>query len=936
MTVVWTVLVAVLLTAAIIWFFFAPKQAKQATTQNGVQVAHITVRGGYEPSLIEVQAGVPVRLDFDRKESGECSSHVVFSDFGIDQPLQTFAQTSVELPALAPGDYPFACGMNMLHGMIRAVGDADAQDSTKNASHDAHKQVAQNTDADNLEQVQDADDAERAHEIATLRRRLTVGIIFTVPELLLAMLPMIPALGAWMHSSLPGWVMSPWLQLALTAPVMFYCGWPVHRTGWLAIAHRAPEMNSLVTVGTCVAFLYSLVVTVRPTLLPVGSREPYYEAVATIITLMILGQLLESKAQAGTGAAIKGLIGLRVNVSHVVTDHGVVDKPTDQVQVGDIVEIRPGESLPVDGVVISGQTSIDESMITGEPMPVSVHEGSKVVGATVNGNGTIRYRATRVGSQTVLSQIIRLVRNAQTSKAPIQRIADRVAGVFVPTVILIAIWTFVIWQFTPMPLHALYGLICAICVLVIACPCALGLATPLSITIATGKGAQYGVLFRSAEALETTHRVNTVVLDKTGTITVGKPQVSHMFVFEHGQWNESNDTASLRLIAAAEATSEHPLAQAIVTEYQNTNSEQLPQAQQFHSVPGSGIDAQVDGHHVTVGNERFVMQSVEHANEQQTETLQRQIDQIAAQGGTPIVAAIDGALAMVIAVSDRIKDTSLTAIKALRERNIDIVMLTGDNERTAKTIADQLGIDHVVAQVTPADKEFVVRQLQNQHRVVAMVGDGINDAPALARADIGMAMGSGTDIAMESASITLMNSSLESVVTAVDLADRTMRNIHQNLGFALGYNGLGIPVAAGVLYPLWHILLSPMIAGAAMAFSSLSVVLNANRLHTFNPNHVKPERRSSREALNMSMQLPSQSETPTAEHQQHHEHHDNNVVAERKESKMSEHIDPICGMVVDPKDAAETRTYNGKTIYFCSAHCAATFDADPSKYVQES
>lgn len=937
MTLVWSILGAAALTAFIAWFLFAPRKAHKAQVSQGMQTAHVVVRGGYEPSLIEVEAGTPIVLDFDRKEGGECSSHVVFPELGIDRTLQAFAHTEVRLPALAPGEYPFACGMNMLHGMLRVTGEGNGEAAASESN--GVSEATGLADAEQLEQLQSADDAEREHEIGELRRRLIVGIAFTVPELLIAMLPMIPAVGAWMAHTLPAWVMSPWLQLILTAPVMFYCGWPVHRTGWLAIAHRAPEMNSLVTTGTCVAFLYSLFVTIWPDALPVGSREPYYEAVATIITLMILGQLFEAKAQAGTGAAIKALVGLRVNTAHVVTEHGVRDIPTADVAVGDIIEVRPGESLPVDGIVVSGHTSIDESMVTGESMPVAVGEGASVVGSTVNGNGTIRYRATRVGFQTVLAQIIRLVRNAQTSKAPIQRIADRVAGVFVPVVMIIAVWTFVFWQMAPMPLHVLYGIVCAISVLVIACPCALGLATPLSITIATGKGAQYGVLFRSAQTLENTHRIDTVVLDKTGTITVGKPQVVDVVGLADDDGGPIDVSHMAKIpgfsyVAAVEAKSEHPLAEAIVQPYRSevqVPHEAFPQVRDFHNEPGGGVSGHVEGHRVVVGNERFVKAHVDE-DAAVSKRVHDAVEQMAEKARTPVVAAVDGVVIAVVAVADALKGTSAQAIEALQTRGIDVVMLTGDHEATAQAIAQELGITHVVAQVTPADKEAVVRELQNQHRVVAMVGDGINDAPALARADVGMAMGSGTDVAVESADVTLMNSSLESVVTAIDLSDRTMRNIHQNLGFALGYNGLGIPVAAGVLYPLWHVLLSPMIAGAAMAFSSLSVVLNANRLHAFVPNHAKPVRRGARTPLNLRFALPSQTLQSCGTHTDCQ--HESTTEHEHKEHTMAhqEHIDPICGMVVDPKDAADTRVYDGRTIYFCSKHCAGVFDEDPAKY----
>ncbi|MEE1296720.1 MAG: HAD-IC family P-type ATPase, partial [Bifidobacterium sp.] len=514
---------AVLLTAALAWYCFAPRHAERAVEEHGEQVVRIGVKGGYSPADVEAAAGRPIRLEFDRQEGGECSSHVVFADLGIDLTLPAFETTTLTLPALAAGDYPFACGMNMLHGNLRVTGDgaADTVDQVDAAPAGA---VAV-PDAADARAWQEGEDRARAEEARELTRRLVVAIVCTVPLLAVAMLPMIGPVGAWWRAMLPAWTTSPWLQLVLTLPVMFWCGWPVHSTGWLAIVHRAPEMNALVTLGTIAAFGYSLVVTIWPTLLPAGSREPYYEAVGTIITLMILGQLLETKARAGTGEAIRALIDLRPDTAHVVTDGTVTDVPTGQVAVGDLLEVRPGEHVPVDGEVVSGTTNIDESMVTGESMPVRKGPGDQVTGATVNGTGAIRMRATRVGSATVLARIIALVRAAQTSKAPIQRVADRVAGVFVPVVVLVAIWTFVAWWLAGVQPRGLQGLVCAICVLVIACPCALGLATPLSITIATGKAAQYGVLFRNAQALEGSAHVDVVVFDKTGTITRGEPRL---------------------------------------------------------------------------------------------------------------------------------------------------------------------------------------------------------------------------------------------------------------------------------------------------------------------------------------------------------------------------------------------------------------------------
>ncbi len=631
------------------------------------------------------------------------------------------------------------------------------------------------------------------------------------------------------------WVTSPWLQLALALPVMCYCGWPVHRTGWMALAHRAPEMNSLVSVGTVSAFAYSLVVTFWPGLLPRGAREPYYEAVGVIITLMILGQLLETRARAGTGAAIRALIGLRPDTAHVVRGGAVVDVPTDDVHVGDIVEIRPGERIPVDGVVTDGATAVDESMVTGESMPVTKHAGSEVIGATVNTTGAIRYRATRVGADTTLAQACgerghwrdrqhdrcdplpchtcgrrhdaRADHHARqdgadvegadpTHRGPCGRRVRASRGV-----VLIALWTFVAWRlWGPMGQHA-YGIICAICVLVIACPCALGLATPLSITIATGKGAQYGVLYRNAQALERTAAVDVVVFDKTGTITAGHPSLTHAVAYCGADGADGTgtplDDAAFALIAAAEARSEHPLAQAVV-EAARARSLDLPDASAFTSVPGQGVLATVRGHAVRVGNAALLDGAIPA---QQMDDAHGIMERFAAAGATPVLAAIDGSLVAVLAVADTVKPDAHEAIAALHARGVQTVMLTGDNATTAHAIAHQVGMSTVVANVVPQAKEQVIRMVQDQGHVVAMVGDGINDAPALVRADVGMAMGTGTDVAMESADITLMHGSPMAVVTAWDLSRATMRNIRENLGFALGYNGLGIPVAAGVLYP---------------------------------------------------------------------------------------------------------------------------------------
>lgn len=947
------IVAAVALSALLLWYFFAPRRAARASGgDDGVQHVRIEVKGGYDPAEIIVRAGVPTLIDFDRREGGECSSHVVFSDLGIDLALPANEHTELRLPALPAGEYPFACGMNMLHGMLRVEGEGEGEGDGVAAVAGAPTTVDESDNV--LRGRQQAEDLDRAHEIRTLTQRLVVAVVFTVPLLFVAMLPMIPAVDAWMRATAP-WMLSPWLQLVLTLPVMCYCGWPVHRTGWLAVAHRAPEMNSLVTLGTIAAFGYSLVVTLWPQLLPPAARAPYYEAVGTIITLMILGQLLEAKARAGTGDAIRELIGLRPDTATVIRDGRAVSVATSDIVVGDIVEAHPGERLPVDGVVVSGSSAVDESMITGESLPVAKTVGDPVIGATTNATGALRYRATRVGADTTLSGIIRLVRAAQTSKAPIQRMADKVAGVFVPAVVLIAIWTFVVWWCVGVPLRGLYGLICAICVLVIACPCALGLATPLSITTATGRGARHGVLYRNAEALETAAKIDVVVFDKTGTITRGEPHVVRIAALgADGAFDAAIDDATLAAIAGAEAKSEHPLAHAVV-EAAHARHLDIPECLTFVAVPGGGVRADVDGRDVVVGADRFVEDAVgSDGLEQVRETMRL----IAQDGATPVIAAVDGRTVAVFAIRDTIKDDARAAVDALRARGIGVVMLTGDNRLTADAIAREAGIAHTIADVRPEDKESVILALQRQGRHVAMVGDGINDAPALARADLGMAMGTGTDVAIESADVTLMNGSLTSVVTALDLAHATMRNIRQNLGFALGYNGLGIPVAAGVLYPIWHVLLNPMIAGAAMAFSSLSVVLNANRLHRFAPGrahrytmHAAPIDESTLEPVHGAVcrvhngdgtrKGDDNKDTATKGHAMADETAEEileDAIDEQlrqEEADAEDVIDPVCGMTVAPKTAAAKRVWHGRTIYFCNPHCAEVFDSNPSNYVDD-
>lgn len=591
----------------------------------------------------------------------------------------------------------------------------------------------------------------------------------------------------------PGWMLNHWFQLALITPVMLYTGWPVHSTGWLALRHRSADMNSLITLGTSAAFGFSLLVTLAPGLLPEDVREVYFEAVGVILTLILLGRLLEARAKAGTGEAIRALIGLQARTARVLRDGTETEIPVEEVVVGDEAVIRPGEKIPVDAEVLSGSSAVDESMVTGEPMPVTKHAGDGVIGATVNTTGSLRVRAAKVGADTMLAQIVRLVQQAQASKAPIQRLADAISAYFVPAVIAIAIATFALW-YTIGPAPALtLALVSAVAVLIIACPCALGLATPLSVMVGTGKGAQAGILIRSAEALETAHKLDTVVLDKTGTVTIGKPVLTDI------RPAAGVDAAELlRLVAAAEADSEHPLAQAIVSGARDRGL-QPPTATGFGSVTGKGVRAMADGHTIMVGTARLL-----HDTGVDTSPLDAGAAALAAEGKTPVLAAVDGHPAGVLAVADTVKNDSAQAIAALRQLDAEVVMLTGDNARTAAAIAAQVGVPRVLAEVLPEHKTDEIRRLQAEGRTVAMVGDGINDAPALAQSDVGLAIGTGTDVAIESADITLISGSLAGVVTAIRLSKATMRNIKQNLFFALVYNAVGILAMRRPLPPMGH------------------------------------------------------------------------------------------------------------------------------------
>lgn len=822
---------AAVLIAGLSWFFFGPRRARTALIEGAVQRVEVRVRGGYSPDVIRVRQGVPVELVFDRQESGECTSRVVFPDLQVSARLPAYVRTTVRVEPARAGSFEFACGMNMIHGtmLVEPVSGTDAAPdgagrttaATRTAAGPASSLPGGGAAAAEAEA---AESAEQRAEIADLTRRVALGAVLTAPVLFAVMAHEL--FGAdWV----PGWLLNHWLQLAMVTPVMLYTGWPIHCTGWLTLRHRSADMNSLITLGTTAAYGYSLIVTFAPTLLPENVREVYFEAVGVILTLILLGRLLEARAKAGTGEAIRALLGLQARTARVIRDGTETEIPVENVAVGDEVLIRPGEKVPVDAEVLSGSSAVDESMVTGEPIPLTKRAGDTVIGATVNSTGSLRVRASKVGADTMLAQIVRLVQQAQASKAPIQRLADAVSAYFVPAVIAISIATFALW-YTVGPAPALtLALVSAVAVLIIACPCALGLATPLSVMVGTGKGAQAGILIRSAEALETAHKLDTVVLDKTGTVTAGKPVLTDVYTAAGFQENEL-----LALVAAVEADSEHPLAAAIVA---GARDRCLPPraAGGFDSVTGKGVQATVGGRAVLAGTARLLSDAGID-----TAALAPVAAELSSQGKTSVLAAVDGRAGGVLAVADTVKDDSAQAIAALQRLGLDVVILTGDNARTAAAIAAQVGVDRVLAEVLPEHKADEIRRLQAEGRTVGMVGDGINDAPALAAADVGLAIGTGTDVAIEAADITLISGSLTGVVTAIRLSRATMRNIRQNLFFALVYNAVGVPLAAGALYPVWGIRLSPIIAAAAMALSSLSVVTNASRLRRWRTSPLPP------------------------------------------------------------------------------------------------
>ena len=661
----------------------------------------------------------------------------------------------------------------------------------------------------------------REAELSRLKLKFILGAILLVPILILMY-------GA---SFFEKWIglskeVNFFLQFLLATPVQFWVGWQFYVGFWKATKHKTSDMNTLIAVGTSAAYLYSLIVTFVPHLIMVKGLmvDVYFDTSAAIIVLILLGRFLEARAKGKTSEAIKKLIGLQPKTARVIRNGNEVDIPVEEVILGDIVVVRPGEKIPVDGIVREGYSSVDESMVTGESLPVEKKVGDIAIGATINKTGTFKFEATKVGKDTVLSQIVRLVQEAQGSKPPIARMVDVIASYFVPVVISIAIVTFIVWYFFGPHPALTYAFLNFVAVLIIACPCALGLATPTSIMVGTGKGAENGILIRGAEALETAHQLNTIVLDKTGTLTKGEPSVTDIIESKNFTKKEV-----LTLAASAEKGSEHPLGESIIKKAKEEDLSFLP-SKDFHAIPGHGIEAMIDSKKILLGN----LGLMEERNVVLNGLLER-AEHLSNEGKTPMFLAVEGEAAGIIAVADTLKENSKEAVEALHRMGMEVVMLTGDNQRTAKAIAHQIGIDRVLAEVLPEMKAEEIKRLQAEGKKVGMVGDGINDAPALAQADVGIAIGTGTDVAMESSDITLIGGDLRGIVTAIALSKATIRNIKQNLFWAFAYNTILIPVAAGVLFPFFGILLNPIFAAGAMAFSSVTVVSNALRLRRFKP-----------------------------------------------------------------------------------------------------
>ncbi len=796
-------------------------RAVPGVTEASVNLAAERAAIHFDPTRVEPTALVAAIRDAGYAPAVERTT-IPVGGISCASCVATIERALRELPGVVSAGVNFATSAATVEYVPAAVQPAELNRAIRAAGYEP---LDAGTDAEGASGPLDRERAAHEREVRALRRKLAVGLALTTPLVLGGMAHWAP----W----LPHLLQDFWVQALLATPVQFWVGAQFYRGCWAALRHKTSDMNTLIAVGTSAAYAYSLVMTVVPNFFRSRGVTPavYYETSAVIITLILLGRFLEARARGRTSEAIKRLMGLQARTARVLRDGGEMDVPVETVRVGDLVRVRPGEKVPVDGVVREGASAVDESMLTGESLPVEKRAGDAVIGATLNRVGTFTFEATRIGRDTVLAQIIRLVEEAQGSKAPIQRLADAVAAVFVPVVIGIAVATFAVWlAWGPHPAF-LFGLLNFVAVLIIACPCALGLATPTAIMVGTGRGAELGILIRSGESLETAHKIRTAVFDKTGTLTRGAPEVTDVECRVPSA--ESRDLAAggrrelLRLAASLERGSEHPLAEAIV-EAATAGGQPLADVEQFEAIPGQGVRGRVEGRSLLLGN-ATLMQGQGIALDGLAERAAR----LAEKGKTPVFLAVDGEAAGLIAVADTLKPHSAEAIQALHRLGIEVVMLTGDTRQTAAAIARQAGIDRVLAEVLPGQKAEEVKRLQAEGRIVAMVGDGINDAPALAQADVGIAIGTGTDVAMEASDITLIRDDLRGVATAVALSQRTLRTIRQNLFWAFVYNVLGIPIAAGALYPVLGILLDPRLASAAMALSSVSVVSNSLRLRRF-------------------------------------------------------------------------------------------------------
>jgi len=738
------------------------------------------------------------------KTSGVLSASI---DLGAEVALIKYLPSEVDMPAI--------------RNIIERLGYRTYESSGSTAlPENGEKTDNQETKSQTKENPVDENQLAHEQEYKSLMRKFVFSAVVAVPVLIFSY----PGLLGIAEGS----VLLQWIQISMgivTLPVMFWAGSHFYTGAWAAFKNRSANMHTLITLGVTAAWLYSTVAVLFPQIFPTEDlADIFYDVAAVVITLVNLGMAMEIRAKGRSSEAIKKLMGLQAKTARVLRNGKEMDIPVEEVVLDDVIIVRPGEKIPVDGEIVEGSSAIDESMITGESIPVEKSKGDEVIGATINKTGSFKFRATKVGKDTALSQIVQMVEEAQSSKPPIQRIVDKVSEYFVPTVMIIAIASFVIWYLIgPAPV-LIYALIVAVTVLVIACPCALGLATPISLMVGVGKGAENGILIRSGEALETAQKLDTIVLDKTGTITEGQPSLTDVITTDG-----FNDEELMAWSASVERASEHPLGEAIIKGAEDRGIT-LFDPKNFNAVPGHGVEADVDGRKILLGNIKMMLD-----NNIDTGRLQDESVTLADDGKTPMFVAVDGRAAGIVAVADTVKPDSKEAIAQLKKMGLEVVMITGDNKRTADAIARQVGVDRVMAEVLPEDKAMNVQKLQNEGKRVAMVGDGINDAPALAQADIGLAIGTGTDVAIEAADITLIKGSLKGVVLAIQLSKATMKNIKQNLFGAFAYNTAGIPVAAGILYPFFGILLSPLIAAAAMAFSSVTVVTNANRMRKFQP-----------------------------------------------------------------------------------------------------